>query len=166
MRIPVKKNSQLSPRTDLSRTKSIRAESPCLSHAAIGRLHKYTVEKLGSVFKFGHHVTEGVDTIITSLLSPMCLSVNQQTRTFPTDPVLTFSAKENSRSFLAVDDGIDLDSVTDVDIGETTESKATKSKIKTEVEENYPSTNCRLFLLIIQLRQCRKFAINELQICL
>ena len=143
---------------------------------------KYTVEKLrsdfnfagsinahaqsimGSAFQFGHHAVEGIDTIITSLLSPMCLSVNQQTRTFPTDPVLTFSAKENSRSFLAVDDGIDLDSVTDVDIGETTESKATESKIKTEVEENYPSTNCRLFLLIIQLRQCRKFAINELQI--
>ena len=76
---------------------------------------------------------------------------------------MTFSAKENSRSFLAVDDGFDLDSVTDVDIGETTESKATKSKIKTEVEENYPLTNCRLFLLIIQLRQSRKFAINELQ---
>ena len=49
---------------------------------------------------------------------------------------MTFSAKENSRSFLAVDDGIDLDSVTDVDIGETTESKATKSKIKTEVEHS------------------------------
>ena len=113
---------------------------------------KYTVEKLrsdfnfarsinahaqsivGSAFQFVHHTVEGIDTIITSLLSPMCLSVNQQTRTFPTDPVLTFSAKENSRSFLAVDDGIDLDSVTDVDIGETTESKATKSKIKTEVE--------------------------------
>ena len=62
---------------------------------------------------------------------------------------MTFSAKENSTSFPALDDGIDLDSVTDVDIGETTESKATKSKIKTEVEENYPSTNCRLFLLII-----------------
>ena len=125
---------------------------------------KYTVEKLGTAFKFGHHVTEGVDTIITSLLSPMGLSVNQQPRTFPTDPVLTFSAKENSRSFPALDDGIDLDSVTDVDIGETTESKATKSKIKTEVEENYPSTNCRLFLLIIQLRQSRKFATRELLI--
>ena len=115
---------------------------------------KYTVEKLrsdfnfagsinahaqsimGSAFQFGHHAVEGIDTIITSLLSPMCLSVNQQTRTFPTDPVLTFSAKENSRSFLAVDDGIDLDSVTDVDIGETTESKATKGKIKTEVEHS------------------------------
>merc|ERR1711954_606680 len=68
---------------------------------------------------------------------------------FLTDPVLTFSAKENSRSFPALDDGIELDSFTDVDVGETTESKATKSKIKTEVEENYPSTNCRLFLLII-----------------
>ena len=65
------------------------------------------------------------------------------------DPVLTFSAKENSRSFPALDNGIELDSFTDVDISETTESKATKIKIKTEVEENYPSTNCRLFLLII-----------------
>ena len=42
---------------------------------------------------------------------------------------MTFSAKENSRSFPALDDGIDLDSVTDVDIGETTESKANKGKI-------------------------------------
>ena len=49
---------------------------------------------------------------------------------------MTFSAKENSRSFPALDDGIDLDSVTEVDIGETTESKATKSKIKTEVEHS------------------------------
>ena len=161
---------------------------------------------MGSAFQFGHHAVEGIDTIITSLLSPMCLSVNQQTRTFPTDPVLTFSGKENSRSFPAVDDGIELDSFTDVDIGETTESKATKSKIKTEVEhsgslpalagnveldsftdvavdetteskakkskikteveENDLLTDCRLFLLIIQLRQSRKFATNELQICL
>merc|ERR1712081_89554 len=57
-------------------------------------------------------------------------------RTFPTDPALTFSAKENSRSFPALDDGIDLDSVTDVAIDETTESKATKGKIKTEVEHS------------------------------
>ena len=111
MRTPVKKNPQLSSRTDLSRTKSIRAESPCLSHAAIGRLHKYTVEKLrsdfnfagsinahaqsivGSAFQFGHHAVEGTDTIITSLLSPMGLSVNQQPRTFPMDPVLTLAKK-------------------------------------------------------------------------
>ena len=66
----------------------------------------------------------------------MGFSVNQESRTFPTDPVLTFSAKENSRSFLAVDDSFELDSFTDVDIGETTESKATKSKIKTEVEHS------------------------------
>ena len=38
MRIPVKKNPQLSSRTDLSRTNSIRASSPGLSHAVIGRL--------------------------------------------------------------------------------------------------------------------------------
>ena len=134
----------------------------------------------------------------------MAFSVNQQSRTFPTDPVLTFSAKENSRSFLAVEDGIDLDSVTDVAIDETTESKATKGKIKTEVEhsrsltaladdvelesftdvainetteskakkskiktkveENDLLMDCRLFLLIIQLRQSRKFTTNELQI--
>ena len=65
------------------------------------------------------------------------------------DPVLTSSGKENSRSFPTVDDDIELNSFTDVAIDETTESKATKSKIKTEVEENYLSTNCRLFLLII-----------------
>ena len=29
---------------------------------------KYTVEKLGSAFKFGHHAIEGTDTIITSLV--------------------------------------------------------------------------------------------------
>ena len=29
---------------------------------------KYTVEKWGSAFKFGHHATEGIDTIITSLV--------------------------------------------------------------------------------------------------
>ena len=69
-------------------------------------------------------------------LSPMVFSVNQQSRTFPTDPVLIFSGKENSRSFPTVDDDIELDSFTDVAIVETTESKATKSKIKTEVEHS------------------------------
>ena len=79
----------------------------------------------------------------------MDFSVNQLSRTFPTDPVLAFSGIENSRSLLTLDDDIELESFTDVVIDETTESKATKSKIKTEVEENYPSTNCQLFLLII-----------------
>ena len=79
----------------------------------------------------------------------MDFSVNQLSRTFPTDPVLAFSGIENSRSLLTLDDDIELESFTDVVINETTESKATKSKIKTEIEENYPSTNCRLFLLII-----------------
>ena len=55
-------------------------------------------------------------------------------------------------------------SFTDVAIDKTTETKAKKSKIKTEVEENDLMTDCQLFLLIIQLRQSRKFAINELQI--
>ena len=139
-------------------------------------------------------------------LSPMASSVNQQSRIFPTDPVLIFSGKENSRSFPTIDDDIELDSFTDAAIIEITESKAAKSKIKTEVEhsrsllalvddiklysftdfaihertdseatkskmktevkENYPLTNCQLFLLIIQLRQSRKFATNELPICL
>ena len=52
------------------------------------------------------------------------------------DPVLIFSGKENSRSFPTVDDDIELDSFTDVAIDETTELKATKSKIKTEVEHS------------------------------
>merc|ERR1712112_671762 len=69
-------------------------------------------------------------------LSPMGFSVNQESRTFPTDPVLIFSVQENSRSFPNIDDDIELDSFTDVDIGETTESKATKSKIETEVEHS------------------------------
>ena len=51
---------------------------------------------------------------------------NQQPRT----------GKENSRSFPTIDDNIELDSFTDVAIDETTESKATKSKIKTEVEHS------------------------------
>ena len=66
----------------------------------------------------------------------MGFSVNQQSRTFLTDPVLTFSGKENSRSLPTLDDDIELNSFTDVAIDETTESKATKSKIKTEVEHS------------------------------
>merc|ERR1712081_85853 len=69
-------------------------------------------------------------------LSPMGFSVAQESRTFPTDPVLIFSGKENSRSFPNIDDDIELDSFTDAAIVETTESKATKSKIKTEVEHS------------------------------
>ena len=65
-------------------------------------------------------------------LSPMAFSV----KTFGTDPVLTFSGKENSRSLLTLDNDVELDSFTDVAIDETTESKATKSKIKTEVEHS------------------------------
>ena len=65
------------------------------------------------------------------------------------DPVLIFSGKENSRSFPTLDDNIELKSFTDVDIDETTESKAKKSKIETELEENDLLTDCRLFLLII-----------------
>merc|ERR1712114_121422 len=64
----------------------------------------------------------------------MGFTVNQLSRTFPTDPVLTVSGKENSISFPNVDDNIELDSFTDVATDETTESKATKSKMKTEVE--------------------------------
>ena len=41
-----------------------------------------------------------------------------------------------SRSFLTLDNNIELDSFTDVAINETTESKAKKSKIKTEVEHS------------------------------
>merc|ERR1711954_52955 len=63
----------------------------------------------------------------------MGFSVNQLSRTSLTDPVLTFSGKENSRSLPTLDGDIELDSFTDVAIDETTESKATKSKIKTEV---------------------------------
>ena len=66
----------------------------------------------------------------------MGFSVNQESRTFPMDPVLIFSGKENSRSFLTIDNDIELDSFTDAAIVETTESKATKSKIKTEVEHS------------------------------
>ena len=56
---------------------------------------------------------------------------------------------EHSGSLTAFDNDIELDSFTDAAIDETTESKAKKSKIKTEVEENDLLTDCRLFLLII-----------------
>ena len=72
----------------------------------------------------------------------MAFSVNQQSRTFPTVPLLNFSGKEHSRSFPTLDNDIELNSFTDVAIDERTELKATKSKIKKEVEENYPFTNC------------------------
>ena len=64
-------------------------------------------------------------------------------------PVQTLSGNGHSRSSPSLDNDIELESFTDVAIDETTESKATKSKIKTEVEENYPLTDCQLFLLII-----------------
>ena len=57
-------------------------------------------------------------------------------------PVRTSSGKEHSRSLLTLDDNIELESFTDFAIDERTESKATKSKFKTEVEENYLLTNC------------------------
>ena len=63
----------------------------------------------------------------------MAFSVNQQSRTFPTVPLLDFSGKENFGSLLTLDNDIELDSFTDVAINETTESKAKKSKIKTEL---------------------------------
>ena len=64
-------------------------------------------------------------------------------------PVLTFSCKEHSRSSPALDIDIELKRFTDVAIDERTESEATKSKIKTDVEENYPLMNFELFLPII-----------------
>ena len=65
MRTPVRKNHQLASRTDLSGTKSIQAESLCFPHLAVGRLPNTVV---GSAFKFGHYATEGIATIITSLV--------------------------------------------------------------------------------------------------
>ena len=41
-----------------------------------------------------------------------------------------------------LDENIELKGFTDVAIDESRESKATKSKFKTEVEDNYPLTNC------------------------
>ena len=66
MRTPVKKNPQLSSRTDLPRTNSIRALSPGLPHAAIGRLHKYTVEKLRSDFNFAGSINAHAQSIVGS----------------------------------------------------------------------------------------------------
>merc|ERR1712081_66628 len=61
------KNQQLSSRTGLSGTKSIQVGSPCFPHLAVERLPKYTVEKLGSAFKFGHHATDCSHIIMMSL---------------------------------------------------------------------------------------------------
>ena len=63
-------------------------------------------------------------------------------------PVLTFSGNEHSRSssalvFLTSND-IELGSFTDVAIDERTESKATMSKFKTEVEERVLNDNVKL----------------------
>ena len=66
MRISVKKNPQLSSRTDLSRTKAIRASSPDLSHAAIGRLDNYTAEKLRSDFNFAGSINAHAQSIVGS----------------------------------------------------------------------------------------------------
>ena len=51
------------------------------------------------------------------------------------------SPNEHSRSSPALDKNIKLNSFTDDAIDERTESKATKSKFKTEVKENYLLTN-------------------------
>ena len=59
-------------------------------------------------------------------------------------PVLTFSGNKHSRSLPALDNDIELESFTGVAIDERTESKATKSKFKTEVEDNYLLTNCNV----------------------
>ena len=57
-------------------------------------------------------------------------------------PVLTFSGNEHSRSSPALDNNLELNSFTDLAIDERTKSKANKSKIKTEVEENDLLTYC------------------------
>ena len=57
-------------------------------------------------------------------------------------PVLTFLGNEFSRTSPALDNNIELKSFTDVALDERTESKATKSKFKREVEDNYLLTNC------------------------
>ena len=51
-------------------------------------------------------------------------------------PVQSFSGKEHSRRATALVDDIELESFTDVAIDERTDSKATKSKIKKEVEHS------------------------------
>ena len=71
---------------------------------------------------------------------------------------------EHSGSLPALADDVELDSFTDVAVDETIESKAKKSKIKTELLENDLRMDFLLFLLIIQLRQSRKFTSNKLQI--
>ena len=72
----------------------------------------------------------------------MAFSCNQQSRTFPNGFSSDFSGNEHFRSLPGLDNDIELDSFTDVAIDESIESNATKSKLKTEVENEYPLTNC------------------------
>ena len=77
-------------------------------------------------------------------LSLLALSFDQHSRASPALVVwclwirwqYNFSGNKYSRSSPALDNKIELNSFTDVAIDETTESKATKSKIKTEVEHS------------------------------
>ena len=55
--------------------------------------------------------------------------------------VLTFSGNEHSRSSLALDNNIELESFTDVAIDERKESKAMENNVKSKLEENTWLTN-------------------------
>ena len=57
-------------------------------------------------------------------------------------PILTFSDNEHSRSSPALDDNIDSRVLLMLLLMKEQNQKPTKSKIKTEVEENYLLTNC------------------------
>ena len=60
------KNHQLSSRTDLTGTKSIRVDRPCSSHLAAERFHKYTAEKLCSDFNFAGSINAHAQSIMGS----------------------------------------------------------------------------------------------------
>ena len=67
-------------------------------------------------------------------------------------PVLAFSGNEHSRSSTALDNNIELKTFTDVATDKRTESKASESKFKTEVEKNSQLKNCQMLQWKIWLR--------------
>ena len=111
---------RLSSRTHLSGTKWIQAESPWFPHLAAERFPNTLLKNWVVLLSLASMQQRALTQLLRHWfwLSPMGFSVNQESRTFPTDPVLIFSAKENSRSFPTIDDNIELDSFTDAAIVE------------------------------------------------
>ena len=124
----MKKNHQFSSRTDLSGTKSIQDSSRHVSHLVVRGCSNTVSKNWVVTLSLSTYPRDDTDIIMTSwvLTPPVAFSYNHESRTFHDG-----SSSEHSRSLLGLDDDI-----------ESKESKATKSKFKTEVEDNYLLTNC------------------------